>query len=96
MRAALCFASAAIYDLRRSFTAKGRPELRLRIVGTAPLAKIDIVRDNKYIHSQPVSGETADFSYRDSGAAAGEHYYYVRAVQRDGHVAWSSPIWVKQ
>ncbi len=86
---------AATYLQGDSFTAKGRPELRVRIVGTAPLAKIDVVRDNKYIHSQPVSGETADFSYRDSGAAAGEHYYYVRAVQRDGHVAWSSPIWVK-
>ncbi len=21
-------------------------------------------------------------------------YYYVRVVQADGHIAWSSPVWV--
>ncbi|MBI3696302.1 MAG: hypothetical protein HY238_15880 [Acidobacteria bacterium] len=76
-------------------TAQGTPQLVVKIFGTAPLAKIDVVRDNQYIHSRPGAGETAEFTYRDNSAGAGEHYYYVRVQQKDRNVAWSSPIWVK-
>ena len=78
-----------------SFTAAGSPQLQVKIFGTGPLAKIDVIRNNAYIHSPPATGETAEFVYRDAGAPAGEHYYYVRVAQKDGNVAWSSPIWVK-
>ena len=30
----------------------------------------------------------------DDNPPAGETYYYVRVFQSDGHMAWSSPIWV--
>lgn len=37
-----------------------------------------------------------DMSVRalDKAHTTGTDYYYVRVVQRDGHMAWSSPIWV--
>jgi hypothetical protein len=40
---------------------------------------------------------TADFSLVDfsfNPADKGSHWYYIRVTQRDGTMAWSSPIWV--
>jgi hypothetical protein len=36
----------------------------------------------------------ASFELRDTGAGAGPDYYYVRVVQANGQMAWSSPVWV--
>jgi hypothetical protein len=77
-------------------TASGLPELTARIGGTGPLKKVVVVRDNEYIYSQEPQGETFDLRYRDNSMPAGEHYYYVRVEQKDGNVAWSSPIWLKR
>ena len=37
---------------------------------------------------------TAQFTWMDNKLDAGSNYYYVRVLQRDGQIAWSSPIWV--
>ncbi len=71
------------------------PELSAKIVGTAPLKKVVVVRDNEYIYSNEPAGETFDLRYRENALKPGQHYYYVRVEQKDGNVAWSSPIWVK-
>jgi hypothetical protein len=34
------------------------------------------------------------FSYRPSKPPARDDYYYVRVVQADGEVAWTSPVWI--
>ncbi|MEO7649421.1 MAG: DUF3604 domain-containing protein, partial [Bryobacteraceae bacterium] len=71
------------------------PELSAKIVGTGALSRVVIVRDNEYIYSQQPQGETFDLKYRENSLTKGQHYYYVRVDQKDGNVAWSSPIWVK-
>ena len=43
---------------------------------------------------QAAGPEQVAFRFTDHGAPAGEHPYYVRVVQTDGHMAWSSPIYV--
>ena len=73
------------------------PELTARIEGTGPLKKVVIVRDNQYIYSHEPGAETYDLRFRENTQLTpGEHYYYVRAEQQDGNLAWSSPIWVKR
>jgi hypothetical protein len=75
----------------------GAPEIVAKIAGTGPLKKVVIVRDREYIYSQEPPGEVFDLRFRETAPlAAGEHYYYVRAEQKDGNVAWSSPIWIKR
>jgi len=64
------------------------------VIGTAPLERIDLVRSGRVVASE---GEFTDAS----GALlatleplrSGE-YVYARVVQRDGGLAWSSPIFV--
>jgi hypothetical protein len=78
-------------------SASGVPEITAKIGGTGPLKTVAIIRDNQYVYSQEPTGEAVDFRYRETTALApGEHYYYVRAEQKDGNVAWSSPIWLKR
>ena len=37
-------------------------------------------------------GEWVDADFKNE---TGVLYYYVRAVQKNNHIGWSSPIWVK-
>lgn len=69
--------------------------LQIRFEGTAPVAHIDLVRSGHVASidgSKPAS-PSLDLERRIPALAAGE-FHYVRIVQGDGGVAWSSPIFV--
>jgi hypothetical protein len=77
------------------FESGALPELSAKIVGTGPLKKVVIVRDNQYIFSNEPEGSTFQLRFKENSLSPGEHYYYVRAEQKNGNMAWSSPIWIK-
>lgn len=73
--------------------------------GTAPLDRIEVIRNGKVIHSLEPDGEDCEFEYDDltdlastsltpEGGGTPFSYYYLRAIQKDEEMAWSSPIWV--
>jgi hypothetical protein len=88
-------AGGTVYLQGDDISAQSLPELSAKIIGTGPLKKVVVVRDNEYIYSNEPQGETFDLRYRENSLTPGQHYYYVRVEQKDGNVAWSSPIWVK-
>ena len=53
-----------------------------------------IVKNEQIIYTSHPNQEEYAFEFRDRGFTAGSNYYYIRVVQNDGQVAWSSPIWV--
>jgi hypothetical protein len=72
--------------------------LQIRIIGTAPLTAVEIIKDNKIVHSmQPdQTPNEVRLQFLDTDAKPGTtSYYYVRAQQADEQVAWSSPVWVR-
>ena len=76
-----------------------RPEapraIRWRVVGTGPLKRIDLLRNNHLVKSWPADGQddlAVDFLF-DKPCAATE-WWYLRVIQQDTHMAWSSPIWL--
>ena len=71
------------------------PTFDLHVVGTAKIAKIDILRDSQVIDTLKPAGSDFKAQWSDANALAGTHYYYVRVVQADGEIAWGSPIWVE-
>jgi hypothetical protein len=71
------------------------PLLSVRVIGTAPIARIDVVKDFHYVHTAEPKKASVSFTWADSELGPGVSWYYVRAVQTDGQVAWGSPIWVK-
>jgi hypothetical protein len=76
------------------FKAEGRPKLQVRVEGTAPVDKIEIVKNNKFVFSDKPKKASVQLTYEDSDSKPGESYYYVRVQQSDGQMAWSSPMWI--
>jgi hypothetical protein len=81
-------------------TVAAAPQLTVAVRGTASLRALDIVRSGHLFGGvQCLPGEgmkTLEVSLEDTMIIPGEeHYYYVRVVQEDGNMAWSSPIWVQ-
>ena len=75
------------------------------VCGTAPIKEIAILRNGEKIQVFTPSELNHQFEYDDfteiSKVALDSPderspfiFYYLRVVQEDGHVAWSSPIWV--
>lgn len=75
------------------------------ISGTAPIKEVAILRNGEIIHTLEPNELNTEFEYDDLGQLSGVAlnspderppfvFYYLRVVQEDGHIAWSSPIWV--
>ena len=76
------------------FSSSETPRLDIRAIGTGTIEQIDIIKDNTFAYTaEPQTGEVT-VTFTDSAATAGTHYYYVRVIQSDGNMAWSSPIWI--
>jgi hypothetical protein len=75
---------------------KGAFRLYVKIVGTAAVRQIDIIRSNTYLHTRQNLGPETEFTFVDNSPLPGESYYYVRVQQVNEQMAWSSPIWIQR
>lgn len=75
------------------------------VAGTTKLKKVEIIRNGSVIHTIEPEEYFVNFTYDDMTplekiAIKGKDkrppfvYYYLRVIQEDEHMAWSSPIWV--
>lgn len=75
------------------------------VAGTKALKKVEIVRNGVVIHTLHSKANSLDFTFDDMEELAKccvkapdkkslFAFYYLRVTQEDGHMAWSSPIWV--
>jgi hypothetical protein len=72
-----------------------RPTLDIVARGTAPIAKLHVIRDNKYVYSTEPMQPDVKRQYVDMDAKPGQSsFYYVRIDQSDGNLAWASPMWI--
>jgi len=82
---------------RRSFHAT--------VVGTDELERVEVVRNNRVVHSCKCGSEKTELDWDDEEDLAATclvpafsydrpfAFYYLRVVQKDRERAWSSPIW---
>ncbi len=78
-----------------SVTSSAPPKLKARILGTGAIKRVDLIRNNAYIHRIEPNAKEASLEFADANPVDGKSYYYVRVEQADGQLAWSSPIWVR-
>ena len=78
------------------FESREAPVIKIHVEGTGPIDKVEVIRNNTFVHTERPTGAKADFTFRDADSRPGETYYYVRVQQKEGQLAWSSPIWVKR
>jgi hypothetical protein len=74
--------------------AAGDFKLSVKVIGTMPIRQIDIVRNNQFVHTRQPLEKDVSFTFVDNQPSRGESYYYVRVIQVDDQMAWSSPIWI--
>jgi hypothetical protein len=78
-----------------AFSTSSPPELSVRLIGTAPFAKVHVIKDNKYVYSTEPGRADVNFTWRDQAPSTGKtSYYYIRGEQQDGEVVWVSPMWI--
>lgn len=77
-------------------TIAGTPEINVAVTGTAPLARIDIIKNGTFAYTVEPKTREAKFQFRDQNFDGKESHYYVRVIQQDKQMAWASPIWVKR
>lgn len=74
-------------------------------IGTQPLAEVAIIRNGKVFRTLKAEKNEIDFAIDDTDLLSSFAletseekppfaYYYLRVTQADGHIAWSSPIWI--
>lgn len=79
------------------FKTNEAPVLNVHVIGTAPLAGIDILKDSEVVETlRPTDANSSEYNgkWQDPKPRAGVHYYYVRVRQKDGQLAWASPMWI--
>lgn len=73
---------------------KGPLPIAVRVVGCDEIEAIEIVRNGEPVFAMQGGGIFAQFLVEDPEPPEGESWYYARVIQKDGNMAWSSPIWV--
>ncbi|MES2695058.1 MAG: hypothetical protein V4773_16415 [Verrucomicrobiota bacterium] len=90
-----CTAGGKEYMLGDAFTTAQPPTLRLKLGGTAPFAKVTLVKDDEEIHAITPNKPDVELTWTDPKPTAGKtSYYYFRGEQADGELVWVSPMWI--
>ena len=75
----------------------GRRRIEVLAAGTAPLSRVEVLKNNEVL----TTWEPGTFVFRSTltdprGGASPSEWYYLRVLQSDGEMAWSSPIWFER
>jgi hypothetical protein len=75
-----------------------KPELDVVALGTGLIDRVEVIRNGAvaYTHHPKEDAAGSRFHWSDPSPRKGKDpsYYYVRVIQKDGQLAWASPIWV--
>jgi hypothetical protein len=76
------------------FKTKAPPTLQIKVVGAKSLAVIDVLKDSDVVATLKPGKQEYSATWADPQPTRGTHYYYIRAQQSDGELAWASPLWI--
>ncbi|MHC4442051.1 MAG: hypothetical protein ACYTBZ_03110 [Planctomycetota bacterium] len=69
------------------------PPIHIQARGTADIETMEIILDGQVHETLRPAKQNVELKYELKNIATGKHYFYLRLKQRDGNLAWSSPIW---
>jgi len=78
------------------FKSNDAPHFSARVVGTAPIESVTLVKNNTDYVVVPGNGPILQFEYDKTEPPKTTDYYYLRVIQADGEMAWSSPVWISK
>ncbi len=73
----------------------GKPvEVKVRARCPGDIDRIEICRSAKFLYVQQPTGKDVNVTFLDTDPIPGYSYYYVRVMQKDKEIAWSSPVFL--
>jgi hypothetical protein len=72
------------------FTTSSRPTLEIQVFGTTPIARLHVIRNNRYVFSTEPKAREVSLRYTDDDQElkpGQTYYYYVRIEQSDRNLA---------
>jgi len=79
----------------RAVSSGGRALLEATVYGTSELKVISIIKNGYEVTTIHQSGFHCICRWFDPMTLQRGDYYYIRVLQKDDSLAWSSPIWVE-
>ncbi|MHC4871481.1 MAG: CehA/McbA family metallohydrolase domain-containing protein [Planctomycetota bacterium] len=73
---------------------KDAPHFNIRIFGTEKTRHVFLIRNQSVLKVWQGESEKFSASYTDKDIPKGTNYYYLRVIQENDDLAWSSPVWV--
>ncbi len=71
------------------------PTFHVRVEASAPITRVQIVKNGDFIHTVEPDTRTVRFDFTDQGIKPGKQaWYYLRCEYGKERYGWSSPIWV--
>ena len=84
------------HRMGEAFALRGAPRITCHLQGTAPFAKVTLIKDNV---EHPIAIEpkaVLDLQWTDPKPEPGKtSYYYWRGEQSNGELVWVSPMWIE-
>ena len=84
------------------WASKEAPTLEVFVRGAAPIRSVEILGRSKVLHAEggvdkPLNANEHRIRWTDPDwdSQTAEQWYYIRVIQSDDEMAWSSPVWVK-
>ncbi len=72
------------------------PEFKIMVKGSDELSRIQIIKNSEIIYETTGNGsDSLSIFYEDINWIEKDTYYYLKVIQKDGELAWSSPIFFK-
>ena len=68
--------------------------IKVQIEGTDNIKYAAVIKNNVELVKKKGYGKSMTIEISDDKSISKTDYYYIRVVQEDTHIAWSSPIWV--
>jgi hypothetical protein len=96
-----CKSGGKTYMMGDVFSTDEAPTLNLHLIGTAPFAKVVLVKDDVEIQTWEPGKADLTLTWTDPKPEAGKtSYYYFRGEQKpqpketNGELVWASPMWI--
>jgi len=83
------------HPMGSEFSYNGNPTITFRAIGTGMFKQVEVIKNGCVLYYLEGYGETINESFVDTEKSGKKtDYYYLRAIQKDGNIAWSSPVWI--
>jgi hypothetical protein len=86
--------SAMMGDMLRLPEKTGALDVYIHIQGTGDIREVTLLKNSEPYHTWQVQGNETELRLSISDEDAVGNYFYVRMIQHDTNMAWSSPIWI--